>query len=221
MKFQVWFETDLGYAATKYKLLKSSEFIGDPSGDNCGRLTFHLKGLKDFTLQITTKGKVCISYPENSDYTIIIERLKPFLVKPDGSPIKSLKIKDHFRYGHTLFKNRMDYDVALQHSKSLVITSKDAETDFDQRMDQYGPDMILRIVLSNEVHAPLTAYDNYFLQHIKSGYPEICDLITQWKKASHQKEMQNVANLILEKIYATIEGVKLSKPLLGRCDCCP
>ena len=92
MKAQVWFETNLGYAATKDRLLDSRDFIGDSSGDYCGRLTFRFKSLKDFTLQITTKSKIGITYPENSDYRIVLERLKPFLVKPDGSTAEILRI---------------------------------------------------------------------------------------------------------------------------------
>jgi hypothetical protein len=92
MKNQIWFETDLGYAATKEKLLKSKDFIGDPSGDNRGRLTFHLKGLKDFTIQVTTKGKLGITYLEGSRFAVVLDKLRPFLVKADNSSAKFLRV---------------------------------------------------------------------------------------------------------------------------------
>ncbi len=93
MKAQTWFETDLGYAATKEKLLKSKDFIGDQSGDNRGRLTFHFKGLKDFTVQITTNGKIGITYPETANYNVAMERLKPYLVRADKTPVKTITLK--------------------------------------------------------------------------------------------------------------------------------
>jgi hypothetical protein len=222
MKWQVWFETDLGYAATKDRLLDSRAIIGDPSGDYCGRLTFRFKGLKDFTLQITTKSKIGITYPENSDYKIVLERLKPLLVKPDGSPAEILRITKHITYNHTSSQNK-DNDDSLNHSKSLILTAKDAETEFDLRVDQYGPDIILRMFLSDEhSYVPLTRYDRYFLQHIETGYPEISELVEKWKSLSnHKKEMQDIGNLIVEKINTIIDGVDLGTPLLGHCDCCP
>jgi hypothetical protein len=91
MKKQTWFETDLGYAATKDMLLKSKDFIGDPEGDYQGRFTFHLRRHKDFTVQITTQGKLGITYPEKSSYDIILEQLKPCLVKADNTPAKIIK----------------------------------------------------------------------------------------------------------------------------------
>ncbi|MEM3459273.1 MAG: hypothetical protein QXN36_01615 [Candidatus Bathyarchaeia archaeon] len=57
-----------------------------------GRLTFHFKNLKDYTVQITTSGKLGITYPKGSDFHIILEQLKPYLVKPDGSQAKIIGI---------------------------------------------------------------------------------------------------------------------------------
>jgi hypothetical protein len=92
MKRQVWFETDLGYAATKDKLFESKIILADPEADYSGRLTFHLKNLKDFTVQITTKGKLGITYPETSNYDVVLEQLKPYLVKADNTPAKIISI---------------------------------------------------------------------------------------------------------------------------------
>lgn len=91
MKRKIWFQTDLGFYATKEKLLKSRDALSGDFQDNKGRLTLHFKGLKDFTIQITTQGKLGIFYPETADYNLILERLKPYLVKADGSQAKILR----------------------------------------------------------------------------------------------------------------------------------
>jgi len=58
--------------------------IGDKS-DSFGRLSFVVKGLKDYTVQVTTKGKLGIWYPEGEDFNVVLERLNPYLVRADGS----------------------------------------------------------------------------------------------------------------------------------------
>ena len=90
MKKQIWFQTDLGYEATRQKLVQQKTVIGDMQPSK-GRLTFYFKDMKDFTVQITTQGKLGIFYPETADYNIILERLKPYLVKADGSQAKILR----------------------------------------------------------------------------------------------------------------------------------
>ena len=47
--------------------------------------------MKDFTVQITTQGKLGIFYPETADYNIVLEKVMPFLVKADGSQAKILR----------------------------------------------------------------------------------------------------------------------------------
>jgi|GEM_PF-5912060 hypothetical protein len=94
MKRVVWFETDLGFEATRQQLLKQRDIIGDMETYK-GMLTFYVKDLKDYTVQITTKGKLGISYPESANYQIVLEKLKPLLVRADGSSIRKLEqIKD-------------------------------------------------------------------------------------------------------------------------------
>jgi hypothetical protein len=94
MKRVVWFETDLGFEATRQQLSKQRDIIGDMETYK-GILTFYVKDLKDYTVQITTKGKLGISYPESANYQIVLEKLKHLLVRADGSPIRKLEqIKD-------------------------------------------------------------------------------------------------------------------------------
>jgi len=90
MKRKIWFQTDLGYEATRQKLAQQKTVIGDMQGYK-GILTFYFKDMKDFTVQITTQGKLGIFYPETADYNIILERLKPYLVKADGSQAEIIK----------------------------------------------------------------------------------------------------------------------------------
>ena len=92
MKKQVWFQTNLGFYATSNKLRGSGIAAGDWQ-DYKGRLTFHVKDLKDFTIQITTHSKLGITYPESTGYRMILERLYPFLVKADGTQAHILQVK--------------------------------------------------------------------------------------------------------------------------------
>jgi len=95
MKRVVWFETDLGFEATRQQLLKQRNIIIGDMETYKGMLTFYVKDLKDYTVQITTKGKLGISYPESANYQTVLEKLKPLLVRADGSPIRKLEqIKD-------------------------------------------------------------------------------------------------------------------------------
>jgi hypothetical protein len=108
MKRVVWFLTDLGFEATRQQLLKQrGDIIGDMELYKGAILTFYFKDLKDYTVQITNKGKLGISYPESANYQIVLEKLKPLLVRPEGSPIRKLeqiikkasteKIEDSFK----------------------------------------------------------------------------------------------------------------------------
>jgi len=56
--------------------------------DWTGRLTFHLKDFKDVTIQITTRAKLGITYPEEVGYEKPLKCLKLLLVTADGRPAK-------------------------------------------------------------------------------------------------------------------------------------
>jgi hypothetical protein len=58
--------------------LQSKHVIADAQ-DYGGRFTFCFKGLKDFTIQITTKSKLGITYPKTSNYDVVLETLKPII----------------------------------------------------------------------------------------------------------------------------------------------
>ena len=57
-----------------------------------GRYTFYLKDFKDVTFQITTTGKLSIWYPEEVGYEFFLKRLKPLLVKADGTPAERFDV---------------------------------------------------------------------------------------------------------------------------------
>ena len=91
MKKQVWYKTNLGYLTTRRNIMKSKMFENCLS--NKGRFSFNLKDYRDVTFQITSqKHKLCISYPEEIDYKIFFEKVLPFLLKADGSPIDKVEI---------------------------------------------------------------------------------------------------------------------------------
>jgi hypothetical protein len=89
MKLKKWFETDLGFEATKNELRKSK--IAADLQDWQGRLTFHFIDLKDYTIQITTKGKLGIYYLETSNPDVALEKFKPYMVTAEGTPAKIIK----------------------------------------------------------------------------------------------------------------------------------
>jgi DNA gyrase/topoisomerase IV subunit B len=91
LKKQVWFQTNLGFEATKGKLRQSRQIVGDMQ-DSRGRLSFHIKDIKDVTFQITTQAKLSITYPKETDFKTFQKRLEPFLVKADGTPAEVIRI---------------------------------------------------------------------------------------------------------------------------------
>jgi len=91
MKKKIWFQTDLGYEATREKLKQQKDVIADWECYK-GILTIYLKGMKDFSIQITTKGKLGIFYPATANYEAVLEKLKPFLIKADGSQAKIISV---------------------------------------------------------------------------------------------------------------------------------
>ena len=95
-KDQVWFKTDLEYLRTREKLRKSERIFGDFRASK-GRLTFYFIEFKDYSFQITTKGKVSITYPDTVDYKEAWGELQPFLVKADGSPVAILEITENIQ----------------------------------------------------------------------------------------------------------------------------
>jgi len=105
---QKWFQTDLGYRATIEKLRK----LQVAGYHYKGRYTFWLEGLKDVTFQITTKGKLSVTYPENMDYRFILEKVKPHLVKADGSSAKILKeIPIHKKAPNSEIERKIDAEL--------------------------------------------------------------------------------------------------------------
>jgi hypothetical protein len=87
-----------------------------------GRFTFHFNDYIDITLQITSKSKLSITYPENIDYHDTLERVKPFLVKADNTPIKLLKeymLTDFKKEKTKSFMDNSNFYSKRRHTKDL------------------------------------------------------------------------------------------------------
>jgi len=138
MKLQTWIQTDLGYTITKEKLILSKLDISTDGQDYGGRFTFHLKKMKDFTFQITTNGKVGITYPKGSNYDVGLEQLKPFLVKAEGTPATII--------GATEQRSRLSSSVPLQKRTATVQDSVTSGEAFDMIAEARTKGIDLEIV---------------------------------------------------------------------------
>ncbi|MEM2537175.1 MAG: hypothetical protein QXK29_03430 [Candidatus Bathyarchaeia archaeon] len=123
---RLWIQTDLSYAATKEKLIRSGQIIGDASSDSYGKFSFVFKDFKDVTYQITTGGKLGIFYPNSVSIIQAWEKVKPYLVRPDGSAITKFdKIEDSKTLTETKLERQISIiDFALEHG---IITKRDLE----------------------------------------------------------------------------------------------
>lgn len=57
-----------------------------------GKFTFYFKDNKKTALQITTTGKLSITFPEKEEYQDFLNRVKPFLLTKDKTPAEVEKI---------------------------------------------------------------------------------------------------------------------------------
>lgn len=95
MKNKKWFQTDLVYVGTKVNLLKSPSVAY--SYENLGRFTFGIHELKDVKIQVTTKGKLGLFYPEDLNYKKILNLITPLLLDANNKTakiIEEIKIKN-------------------------------------------------------------------------------------------------------------------------------
>jgi hypothetical protein len=95
LKKKKWFQTDLVYIGTTVKIRKSPDVAY--SYDNLGRFTFGIYELKDVKIQVTSKGKLGLFYPEGLKYQEILKLIKNLLINANNEPAKiidEIKIKD-------------------------------------------------------------------------------------------------------------------------------
>lgn len=71
--------------------LKQSQEITD-TDEWTGKFTFYLKNAKYVAFQITTKGKLSITYPEGENYNDFLPQIKPLLVKKGGTQAEILYV---------------------------------------------------------------------------------------------------------------------------------
>lgn len=126
---QFWCEMDLGFFATREKLLRSERLIGDMQSYR-GILTFSFKNLKDVTIQITTRGKVSLTAPKGMDlFKVFLEELKPYLVKPDGSPARIIRIIKKPQ-SYRALAGKPPLDPRLLSTETIPLWKKQAIEDF-------------------------------------------------------------------------------------------
>ncbi|MBS7647998.1 MAG: hypothetical protein QW763_03700 [Archaeoglobaceae archaeon] len=167
-KESIWFQTDLDFDNTKENLLKHGrELIGDMS-DYQGRLSFKIKDMKGFSIQITTKGKLGIFYPETTMYKTILEKLKPLLVRSDGTQAEKFTVTYTSEGRETskdlsIFKfTQKGYELALQHSKHIIFGNGS-----HMGISRYSIGSLLNAyVMSRKEVMP-------FFSHLRTGYPKI------------------------------------------------
>jgi hypothetical protein len=127
LKKQIWFQTNLGFEATKEKLRQSQLTVGDMEG-YLGRLSFHFKDIKDVTFQITTQAKLSITYPKETDFKTFQKRLEPFLVKADGTPAEITRIiKEPSKTKKEPSKRKIEKRPAKYHSITELPEYKEAD----------------------------------------------------------------------------------------------
>ncbi|MCD6242062.1 hypothetical protein J7K27_11260 [Candidatus Bathyarchaeota archaeon] len=95
MKESIWFQTNLGFETTWNNLrrLHHQGKVVIIDGPWKGRVTFYLRDFKDYIVQITTKGKLGIYYPQDWGVSEVIDiLLKNCLLTPEGKPAEILSV---------------------------------------------------------------------------------------------------------------------------------
>lgn len=139
----------------------------------------------------------------------------------------------------------LQYSQLLKHSKTLLLSDHHMNT---QRYDQTNMTLVVDL-LAFEVNDKFFdmdySYDKAVLQHLKSGYPEIYELIEEYRRImdemgfSKQKNLPKMIfsqtstidnekivrigrlrELIITNIELIMNKVKNGFPLLGQCDLC-
>jgi hypothetical protein len=151
------------------------------------------------------------------------------------------------------FKSKADYGLALKHSKGLILSSKSI-----QGPEHTDPVFFLRrlaYVQGDRKNWEKVEHDVYLvnamllLQHFKSGYPEIIQLIESYRETAYRigirsdhphlaastrlggptkqnsakdaKELDDIVDIFTGKISRLIRETKDGIPLAGSCDGCP
>jgi hypothetical protein len=134
-----------------------------------------------------------------------------------------------------VFSSKPDYETYLNHCRQLCLSSSE-----HQRYDQMSPWAAIDfLALREQEHS---AEDKCFVEHLKSGYPEIyIDLqkyrqlaaelqysgidesFTSKSKKDKQKieELEKLHECLIGKIYHIVGALPHGIPLKGSCDYCP
>lgn len=178
----------MDFYATKRRLLTEpcrTKIAGDMQ-DNRGRLSFRLKNYVSITFQITTKSKLTIYHPKEITLEECLALVKPFLFRTDGKPVKFFKkicASSDFQVKERKgFQSEKERKKALKHSKTIF-----PEIKYGQDYVFISPQMIIdRIVFHDSkeknVSLVINSNDKLLFQHIESGYPEVFEALTNYRK---------------------------------------
>jgi len=150
--------------------------IGDAE-DWKGRLTFNLKDLKDVTIQITTKGKLGIFYPEGISPEKCLKQVEPFITRADGGPAQILNIiKEPISKGRVTGKH-----VTLEHRRQLSL-GLEAILAEDWYLYRYQEPSRERARWKDKIEREGIRLKEFAIEHLRSGYPETYDKMKRWRK---------------------------------------
>jgi hypothetical protein len=194
MKKQVWFKTNLDYDATHRKLRESREVTGVDEWK--GRLTFYFKDFLRVPVQITTHGKLGITYPEDKAYEKILERVKLsfVLVKDDGTPAEILEPIKTPSESRKISAEENQF--CLNHSKRVL----NGLLAIYCSVPQIPP---LSNILTEEQKEKLGLYMepellDYALAHLESGYPDVFKIYKRFRY------VMNKINNVLTEMWTEI-----------------
>lgn len=143
--------------------------------------------------------------------------------------------------------SKTDYQLSLEHSKLLVLSSQDnTKDDENMRLDSWDPFYAVDLIVFSDITTSANLKDKCLYQHIRTGYPETYGLMEKYRgildKLGYSespgipklesffrsetipkelKEAIELRNLLVGKLYFIVEQVKHGIPLKGFCDCCP
>jgi hypothetical protein len=192
MKKQVWFKTNLDYDAMHRKLRESREVTGVDEWK--GRLTFYFKDFPRSPVQITTHGKLSITYPEDKGYEKILEQVKSLLVKQDGTPAEILEPIKTPSESRKISAD--EYRFRLNHSKRVL----NGLLAIYCSVPQIPP---LSNILTEEQKEKFGLYIepellDYALAHLESGYPDVFKIYKRFRN------IMNKINNVLTEMWTEI-----------------
>jgi hypothetical protein len=86
-----------------------------------------------------------------------------------------------------------EHEIALKHSMSLVFSTRDK-----QRLDQMNPSWAVEWIVFHDRIEDKTMDNLCIFQHLKSGYPEVYELMEKYRKIYSSKYLTRTAGFVQE-----------------------